>query len=170
MGAIEKKAIEIDTILSPKSLHLAIAERLRNIECHLKHARVIKHSQGLHRLVVRIILNAKKTKDNSHKKFTAVSFSSLQGPWLREALNTKYCHGNLSFRLAHLERLLLEDRINLRTFKQLKAILVKTQFASLQDLSFAFQRGSKLIKVRSLKPLKLDLEDTFDDHICANGK
>lgn len=157
MRSVEEKAKAIDTMLSGGYLGY-VARYLQDIGQHLHHATVVKQSVGLHKLIQKIILHNGK-KDSS--RFSIVNYCPRQDSdsLLKGATSAKRCHENLSFRLAHLERLLLQKRINSRTFKQLKALLVKTQFAS--------NKSSKSMeaKVKHFKSLQTPLQDTFNDHV-----
>ena len=157
MSSVEEKARTIDTILSAGYLH-EVARCLEDIGQHLHHATVVKQSVGLHKLIQKIILNTPK-KDP--KNFSIVKHCPRKDSdvLLKEATITKRYHENLSFRLAHLERLLLEKHISSRTFKQLKALLVKTQFAP--------NKSSKSMKakVKHFKSVQTPLQDTFNNYV-----
>lgn len=158
MKSVEEKADEIHSILSTTYLHRLKIEDPDFIKKHLHKAVVISRAGTFQQMIRKIIF--KESKDMSKKTFSVVKHVKGDSCSLsKEIENAKRCHGNHSFRLSYLERLLLEDQINLREFKQLKAVLIKKQLQSISELSKKNQNKSL-----SLKSLK-SLSKTSKDHI-----
>ena len=134
MKSIEEKADKINSILSTEYLRKPQIKDISFIKNNLHKAVVVSHTSALQQMIRRII--HKESKCISIKTFSLVKESKEGNCSLMKGIeNAKKCHGNHSFRLSYLERLLLEDQINLREFKQLKAVLVKNQLESLGELS-----------------------------------
>ena len=158
MKSIEEKADKINSILSTEYLRNRQIKDIDFIKNNLHKAVVVSHTNALQQMIRRTI--HKESKCISKKTFSVVQQSKEGTCSLMKGVeNAKKCHGNHSFRLFYLERLLFEDQINLRKFKQLKAVLVKTQLQMLSELS-----KRSLSKHLNAKAINSVLKST-DNHI-----
>lgn len=164
MRSIEEKADTINTILSPKRFHYAVVKSIHLIQEHLHDASVIKHTPALHKLIKKIILS--HTSPSLNKTFSIACPKQGEGSeaFVKSLGNAQKCHSNLSFRLAYLERLLFEDKINLRAYKQLKAVLIKNQLACLGDFAKNDRNKPSPIKAQALSPLKNALQNHINPY------
>ena len=158
MASIEEKADTIDSILSIKYLRKPHIKDLSVIKQHLDKAIVVSHSSKLQQMIKKIILN--RSSSPVMNNISLIKPSKEQSDaFTKEIENVTKCHGSHSFRLSYLERLLLEDQISLREFKQLRAVVVKHQLALLGELS---KKGRcKKLHAKTLK----SVENPADDHI-----
>lgn len=163
MKHVKEKADEINSILSTKYLQRQQIKDPDFIKKHLHKAIVVSRTSAMQQMIRKIIF--KEAKNISKKTFSIVSQVKEGSTSLIKGIeNAKKCHGNHSFKISHLERIFLQNHINLREFKQLKAVLVKDQLESIGALSKKHQ-GKRL----NAEPLKAQ-SSTLDNHINPYSK